>query len=128
MKIFPFLSLLKIFLSLWSKESIQMPTMFKIRKEFESHSWFICIKQINQLEATFRKWRIWAEKHWIFSVSRKLQTLSKNTLAYMTRETNFIQTSEPRKMLSTADQYRRFRDSCKCALPILSFFFAFVFF
>ena len=29
--------------------------MLKIRKEFESHSWFICIKQINQLRATLQK-------------------------------------------------------------------------
>ena len=32
-----------------------MSTMFEIRKEFESHSWFICIKQINQLEATLQE-------------------------------------------------------------------------
>ena len=55
MKFFSFLSLLKIVLTLWSKESIQMPTMFEIRKKFESHSWFICIRQINQLEATLQE-------------------------------------------------------------------------
>ena len=32
-----------------------MPTMFEIRKEFERHSLFICIKQINQLEATMQE-------------------------------------------------------------------------
>ena len=31
-----------------------MPTMFEIRKQFESHR-FICIKQINQLEATLQE-------------------------------------------------------------------------
>ena len=36
-----------------------------------------------------------------FSKTRKLQTLSTNILAYMTRETYFIKTSEPRKMLGT---------------------------
>ena len=29
--------------------------MFEIRNEFESHSWFICIKQINQLQATLQE-------------------------------------------------------------------------
>ena len=32
-----------------------MPLMFEIRKEFESHSYFICVKQINQLEATLQE-------------------------------------------------------------------------
>ena len=32
-----------------------MPTMFEIQKKFESHSWFICKKQINQLEAILQE-------------------------------------------------------------------------
>ena len=105
---FSFLSLLKIVLSLWSNESIQMPTMFEIRKEFESHS--------SSSNSDFVK--ISSSDLVIYYYKTKTKSkLTWSKLLYLLAAFRW-----------QADQYRRFRDSCKCPLPILSFFFAFAFF